>query len=232
MSKNLSGLLGDEQWKRCQELLRPREPEVPEVQSIRTYVKDKRAVVEENRTQQPDQNFVVRKTTSPLSVSSRGSSVAHPSPLAGSCGSGEPDEEDWMQSFVALQEPDLKPWIVHDRSKRFCFSQVSFKGARHENQDTLFRSVWARLLSCAAGARHRCASLVRPLLMRLACCATATPGPDRPGADDLSSDGQMFSVFDGHGGASAARYASSGTCRACRVELPQHASRRERCTDS
>ena len=126
MSKSLSGLLGDEQWKRCQELLRPPSPEVPEVLSIRTYVKDKKKVVEENDTLQPCKSFVV--SASPSSVDSgitEGSNVAQASPFASPfasplaacginlsrCGSNEnlsrcgsyENDEDWLTAFVAMQ---------------------------------------------------------------------------------------------------------------------------------
>jgi|LauGreDrversion2_3_1035106.scaffolds.fasta_scaffold290448_1 hypothetical protein len=125
MSKSLSGLLGDEQWKRCQELLRPPSPEVPEVLSIRTYVKDKKKVVEENDTLQPCKSFVVSATQSRVAeqlwAGAQGPTFASPlsSPLAacginlsrsGSnanlsrCGSNSNSiDEDWLPAYVALQ---------------------------------------------------------------------------------------------------------------------------------
>ena len=80
-------------------------------------------------------------------------------PQGSAAGSGErtPDEESilngWVRRYYALQQDDLKPWILCDSSVQgFSYVNVSVKGARNNNEDAIY------------------------------------------------ADGQMFAVYDGHGG--------------------------------
>jgi len=149
MSKQLAGLLGKEQWKRCQELLRPPPPPEPTLPAIRAYVKSVDRDDDGDDVCPKSQGFLVR-TSRPVSKSSTAtqwsqqrtdvnSCIPIDTALAGGENGGENDLWTWVREFVGTQDGDLKPWIVQDRSRRYAYAEVSIKGARHENQDTLFR---------------------------------------------------------------------------------------------
>jgi len=140
MSKQLAGLLGEEQWKRCQELLRPPLPPEPILPAIRAYVKSVDSDGDGDDVCPKSQGFVVRTS---LSTTPRWSQQDADSnscvPINAALAGGEDDLWAWVREFVGTQDGDLKPWIVQDRSRRYAYAEVSIKGARHENQDTLFR---------------------------------------------------------------------------------------------
>ena len=66
-------------------------------------------------------------------------------PQGSAAGSGErsPDEESilngWVRRYYALQQDDLKPWILCDSSVQgFSYVNVSVKGARNNNEDAIY----------------------------------------------------------------------------------------------
>jgi serine/threonine protein phosphatase PrpC len=140
-SSVIKGLLTNEQIRQCQGKSESQRT-TSQVEAIQVYVKGTASSFLE------DDDLEV-------SVAAAKPAKKHLRPAGG-------DLRLWVQDFIDSQHEDLKPTIVQNKSSsRYSFTQVSIKGARHEQQDTAF------------------------------------------------SDGQLFSVFDGHGGTSAASFACS-----------------------
>ena len=138
MSRRLSSLLGDEEWKKCLEMLRP-PPEAPrEFPGIRAYVKS--AGADDRNTLSDGSDMVVVRTAQGTHAGSQAhADSAQAGPRAPIATSEDGAAMEWLQEFREAQDDDLKPHILEDSSKLFSYTQVSIKGARHEQQDTIFR---------------------------------------------------------------------------------------------
>jgi hypothetical protein len=142
MSQRLSGLLGDDDWKRCLEKLRPPADVPRDLPAIRTYVKPAAVPDEDNLLSDGSAMVVVRQA--------RAATVeAEVEPARAKAAASERNEMGWVWEFVDAQVEDLKPLILQDSSKRYSYTQVSIKGARHEQQDALSRYVHGLSRACS-----------------------------------------------------------------------------------
>ena len=134
-------MLGDEEWKKCLEMLRPPPEAPPDLPGIRAYVKSSGA--DDRNTLSDGSDMVIVRTAQGAHDATAGSQAhadsAQAGPRAPSATSEDGAAMEWLQEFIEAQDDDIKPHILEDSSKLFSYTQVSIKGARHEQQDALFR---------------------------------------------------------------------------------------------
>ena len=170
MSSVLDGLLTKEHSKRVHELLRPSSPQNMARPCIGVYVKtladdDEEDCVDSQYLRVCNGARVGSKTHKGGQAQTKADAAPCQQAAGHKVAGTEEDAWDWVRDFIAQQEEDLRPIVVHGSSGGFTHTHVSIKGARHEQQDAAF------------------------------------------------SDGQLFSVFDGHGGTWAAECASRELAR-------------------